>query len=120
MVDAPGLAATLTLKFNDAEALAEALRVYSGAHGSGGLCIQVVKYYELGDAVRLSIDFVESTLDLHAVVAWRKPGYIGVRFDPRSSQEAKHFAFLKMLLGEAGKGAAVAPPVAPANKPFAE
>lgn len=119
MADVAALAANLTLKFDDAEALADALRTYSGAHGSGGLCIQVVKYYELGDLVQLHLEYGEQPQRLHAVVAWRKPGFIGVRFDPRSAAESKTFVLLKRLMGETPRAGHSAPPV-DGTKPFAE
>ena len=125
MADAPGsaLAANLSLRFTDASALAAALRNFSGDQGSGGLCIQVVKYYELGDRVRLTLEAGEAPMEIHAVVAWRKPGYIGVRFEPSSAAEGRVFASLRRLMSEAAKQQAAAQPAGPlttATKPFAE
>ena len=121
MAEGPKVAAALHLKFADADALAEALQRYAGAHGAGGLCIQVTKYYELGDTVRLHLDFGEEPLDIHACVAWRRPGFIGVRLQPAGAPENRAFLVLKNLLGEK-RHVQSAPPVdetAP-TKPFAD
>ena len=122
MADTPGpsLAASIALKFTDASALAESLATYSGQHGSGGLCIQVLKYYELGDLVQLRLEFGEEPMSMRAVVAWRKPGYIGVRFQPQSAAENRSFTYLRQLLSGARNGTALPPPVAEGTKPFSE
>ena len=120
----PAHAATITLKFDDAQAFADALRSYSGEHGAGGLCIQVVKYYELGDQVQLFLDCGEAKpLPICGVVAWRKPGYVGVRFQPANAEENRTLVYVRRLLAEAQKAAANPPPVAEAaqpTKPFSE
>ncbi|MBS2030117.1 MAG: PilZ domain-containing protein [Deltaproteobacteria bacterium] len=123
MADSPtsGLAATITLKFTDSASLAESLATYSGQHGTGGLCIQVIKYYEIGDQLLVHLDFGEQPLPIRAVVAWRKPGYIGVRFQPATAEENKTFGFIRKLLGDSRNAAVGAPPpVADVTKPFAE
>src|SRR4051794_30722565 len=122
MADTPksGLAAAITLKFTDADTLGEALRTYSGQHGMGGLCIQVVKYYELGDQLQLTVDYGAMALPIRGVVAWRKPGFIGVRFQPMSAAENKSLLFFRTLIGEAKAGppsAAPGPPVLDTTKP---
>ena len=124
MGDSPARAATITLKFESAQALGDALHAYSGEHGGGGLCIQVVKYYELGDLVQLHLDCGESApLPISGVIAWRKPGYVGVRFQPASAEENRTLQFARTLLAAAQKSAENPPPVeetVKVTKPFAE
>lgn len=116
----PSPAAQLTLRFSDAAALEEALQRQPGLTGPGALCLQVVKYYELGDLVQLTLEVGEERFGLRASVAWRRPGYIGVRFEPATAEENRSFARLKALVGSVAHAAASAPPVAESHKPFSE
>lgn len=120
MATEPGVTSQLTLQFRDAPGLAAALRRHPGQAGLGALCIQVVKHYELGDLVQVTVELPEERLSVQGAVSWRRPGYIGVRLQPQSAEENRSFARLKTLVGSAAHGSPPGPPVEHPTKPFSE
>jgi hypothetical protein len=117
---APPLAAQLTLRFATTSDLALALRRRPGQAGLGALCVQVLKYYELGDTVLLTLEAGEERLAMQASVAWRRPGYIGLRFQPSTAEENRALVRLRTVVGQAALATPPGPPVEDSTKPFSE
>jgi hypothetical protein len=115
------VSAQLTVRFTGPDSLADAVRSYSANLGPGGLCLAVSRSYRPGDVVQLQLEAGGGALPIQAVVAWCRPGFIGVRFTPMTAQHQETLRFVKRLLGDARRTPDSAPPDAAAPaKPFSE
>ncbi len=114
------VSAQLKVRFEGADSLADAVRSYSSNLGSGGLCLAVQKTYRPGDTVNLQLEADGKQLPIQAMVAWCRPGFIGVRFTPASAEHLETVRFVQTLLGDSkARPATSAAPVRPI-KPFSE
>jgi uncharacterized protein (TIGR02266 family) len=81
------VAARIEVRFQHTAEAARALRAYSLNFSAGGLCLKTQRKYALGDVLRLSISVEDREFALSGVVAWVRPGAIGVRFDKLSDAD---------------------------------
>ena len=81
-------------------ALAEAIHDYAGTMGLGGLCLRVQRAYQSGDLVTLALEIAGAPMPLDGVVSWARPGFVGIRFQPRSAESNKTLAVLRQALAE--------------------
>jgi uncharacterized protein (TIGR02266 family) len=72
--------AKIEVRFSHPADAARALRAYSLNLSVGGLCLKTQRKYELGDILKLEMKVQGHAFALQAVVAWIRPGAIGVRF----------------------------------------
>jgi hypothetical protein len=118
------VSAQLTVRFAGPESLAEAVRSYSANLGPGGLCLAVSRTYRPGDVIHLLLEAGGGQLPIQAVVAWCRPGFIGVRFNPTTAAHQETLRFVRRLLGDSRRSAdagASEPLDAPKpTKPFSE
>jgi hypothetical protein len=115
------VSAQLKVRFQGADSLAEAVRSYSSNLGTGGLCLAVQKQYRPTDTVQLVLEAGGKQMPIQAVVAWCRPGFIGVRFTPATAEHQETVRFVQKLMGESKKAAEPAKPAEPRPvKPFSE
>jgi hypothetical protein len=113
------LEARLAIRFGDSSLLADAVQTYSANVGMGGLCVAVTRIYQPGDVVQIRIDLAEESYPMQAVVAWARPGFIGLRFQPSAPEHRKTITLIKKLMDgrrESLEGAPLPDP----NKPFSD
>jgi hypothetical protein len=116
------IAARLTVRFTGPDSLAEAVRSYSANIGLGGLCLAVSRAYQPGDSISLVLETGQGPLPMQAVVAWCRPGYIGVRFTPTRPEHQQTLGFIRGLLGGNARRPESNPgsPLNGKSKPFPE
>ena len=114
------VSAQLTVRFVGPDSLADAVRSYSSNLGSGGLCLAVQRTYRPGDVVQLQLEAGGGQLPIQAVVAWCRPGFIGVRFTPTTGAHQETVRFVRRSVADRSRGATARRAPSRPIKPFSE
>ena len=81
------VSAHIEVRFGRADEAARALRAYSLNFSIGGLCLKTQRPYELDEKLSLTMTIEGHEVICLGVVAWVRPGAIGVRFEEVKAED---------------------------------